>query len=222
MKIVITAATTSEWMPCFVNINKLYTEESIRYHVSFHQSGVGMVASCFSLTKMIMEDKPDLIIQAGIAGCFDESVKLGNVFVIGNEVLGDMGVEEDGEWRDIFNLKLEKSNYPPYKKRRLPNQHISRFNLLKLKAVNGVTVNEISTRKKRIKQLKNYYEPVTESMEGAALHYVCRCMQIPFIQMRAISNYVGERNKKKWAIPLAIGNLNEHLISYIEKLHQLN
>ena len=45
---------------------------------------------------------------------------------------------------------------------------------------------------------ENKFLPVIESMEGAALHYVCLMEKIPFLQIRSISNYIGERDKKKW------------------------
>lgn len=220
MRVVITAATTGEWMHCFSNIDKLYTEGSKRFKVFFHQSGVGMLATTFSLTKLIMEEKPDFIMQIGIAGCFDKDEKLGKVIVIENDLIGDIGVEEDGKWRDLFNLKLERSNYPPYEKRMLPNPHIEKYNLLKIKTACGITVNEITTRDKRIHQLIKKYNPYIESMEGAALHYVCRAMNVPFLQMRAISNYVGERDKTKWMISESLYNLNKTAINYIDKLYK--
>jgi futalosine hydrolase len=221
MKVVITAATTGEWMPAFLNINTLYTSESNRFKVSFHQSGVGMLASSVALTRMALEEKPDFVIQAGIAGTFDMSSTLGKTITIHEEYLGDTGVEEEGKWKDIFDLKLEKSNYPPYDKKRLPNEHLAKFNLLKLPEVTAITVNEISTSKSRIQQLMKKYNPVVESMEGAALHYVCREINIPFIQIRSISNYVGERNKAHWKMKEAIANLNETLLNYIDKLYKI-
>jgi futalosine hydrolase len=221
MRVFITAATVGEWMPCFSNINKLYTEKSRRFKIYFHQSGVGMMASSFSLTKLIMEEKPDLLLQVGMAGCFDTSVALGKVVVVEKEIEGNTGVEENGKWRDLFNLKLEKANYPPYVKRALPNPHIEKFNLLKLKAVTGITVTEVTTRRERIKQLVKKYEPVTESMEGAALHYVCRNTNTNFLQMRTISNYIGERDKSKWKMKEALDNLNTTLLKYIDKLYKI-
>jgi len=221
MRVIITAATVGEWMPCFLQIDKLYTEQSKRFKVFFHQSGVGMLASAFSLTKLVMEDKPDLLLQIGLAGCFDTSVPAGKVVLVETEIAGDLGVEEDGNWRDVFNMKLERSNYPPYEKKLLPNPHLQKLNLLKLRAVTGITVNEITTRKERIKQLVKKYNPVTESMEGAALHYVCRSMNIPFLQMRTISNYVGERDKSKWMIKEALDNLNQTLLKYVDKLYKI-
>ena len=218
---MITAATVGEWMPSFLKINNLYTAESQRLKVSFHQSGVGMLASAVSLTKMVLEDKPDLVIQAGIAGTFDQKINPGKLLVIKEEILGDMGVEEDGKWKDIFDLKLEKSSYHPFERRKLPNPWLSKFNLLKLPEVTGITVNEITTAKERIEQLIKKYDPVTESMEGAALHYICRETNTPFIQFRAVSNYVGERDKTYWKIKEAIENLNDGLLKYVDRLYKI-
>jgi futalosine hydrolase len=222
MRVIITAATTGEWMPSFLEMNTLYTGNSLRFKVQFHQSGVGMLASAVSITRMLLEDKPDLVIQAGIAGCFDKAMPLGKVVVIQTESVADMGVEEDGKWKDIFDLKLEKSSYHPFERRKLPNPWLDQYNLLKLPAVNGITVNEISTRPERVEQLIRKYDPVTESMEGAALHYVCRETGVPFLQIRALSNYIGERDKANWKIKESIGNLNQTLLRYVDKLYKIS
>jgi futalosine hydrolase len=221
MRVIITAATVAEWMPSFLEMNTLYTNESQRLKVRFHQAGVGMLATAVSLTKLIAEEKPDLVIQAGIAGCFDTTMTLGKVLTVNDEILGDMGVEEEGKWKDIFDLKLEKSSYHPFERRKLPNPWLSQFNLLKLPEVTAITINEITTDNERIQQIVKKYSPVTESMEGAALHYVCREAGIPFLQIRAVSNYIGERNKNNWKIKEAIDNLNQVLIKYIDKLYKI-
>jgi len=209
-------------MPSFLNINALYTGESQRLKLQFHQSGIGMLAASFALTKLAIEDKPDLIIQVGIAGTFDTTQPLGTVVVINEETLGDLGVEEDGKWKDLFDLKLEKSSYHPFEKRKLPNQWLTKYNLLGLQEVSGITVNEISTNQEKIQKLMKKYNPTIESMEGAALHYVARETSIPFIQIRAISNYIGERDKSNWQMKLAIDNLNHILIQYVDCLYQIS
>lgn len=222
MRVIISAATVVEWMPSFLNINALYTGESQRLKLQFHQSGIGMLAASFALTKLAIEDKPDLIIQVGIAGTFDTTQPLGTVVVINEETIGDLGVEEDGKWKDLFDLKLEKSSYHPFEKRKLPNQWLTKYNLLGLHEVSGITVNEISTNQERIQKLMKKYNPTIESMEGAALHYVARETNIPFIQIRAISNYIGERDKSNWQMKLAIDNLNQTLIQYVDCLYQIS
>ena len=221
MRVIITAATVAEWMPSFLEMNNLYTSNSHRFKVQFHQTGVSMLSAAVSLTKLALDEKPDLIIQAGIAGTFDPTMVLGKVVVVNEESLGDMGVEEDGKWKDIFDLKLEKSSYHPFERRKLPNPWLTQFNLLKLPEVSGITVNQVSTNPERIQQLYKKYNPVIETMEGAALHFVCRQANIPFLQIRSISNHIGERNKTNWKMKESIDTLNQTLLKYVDKLYKI-
>jgi futalosine hydrolase len=55
-------------------------------------------------------------------------------------------------------------------------------------------------------------------MEGAALHYVGNLLQAPFIQIRSISNYTGDRDKNHWRIQEAISRLNQTLLEYVTAL----
>ena len=183
--------------------------------LSFHQSGVGMLATAFSLSKLIWEQQPDLVIQAGIAGTFDRQCPLSEVFLVGNEYLGDTGVFENNAWRDLFDLKLEGADNTPFQNKALPNPWLSKYNLLQLPVVDAITVNAISTNPEQIARLIEKYNPVLESMEGAVLHYICRQTNTPFLQLRAISNYVGVRDKKQWTIGPAIAILNETLLEIV-------
>jgi len=221
MRVFITAATTGEWMPTYLDIPTLYTSDSSRLKIHFHQSGVGLLSAAVQITRLAVEEKPDLIIQAGIAGAFDPSLTLGRVVTVGEDQVGDMGVEEENRWKDIFDMKLEKGSYPPFEKRKLPNHFLEKYNLLHWPEVTAITVNEITTRPERIDQLVKKYNPGIESMEGAALHYVGRMLNIPFIQVRSISNYVGERDKSKWMMRQAIDHLNQALLKYAERLYKM-
>ena len=174
-----------------------------------------MMATCFSLSQIIAEHKPDLVIQAGIAGCFDKNLALGSVVVIDKEYIADLGVSENNDWKDVFDMKLVDTNEFPFADKQLINPHLDKLNVLNTKPVMGITVNNISTDKNRIEQYLEKYHPVIESMEGAALHYVCLQLKVPFIQIRSISNMVGERDKQNWKIKEAISNLNDYLKEYI-------
>ena len=50
-----------------------------------------------------------------------------------------------------------------------------------------------------------------ESMEGAAFFEGCLRLGIPFAEIRAVSNAVGERDHARWDIPLALRNLEAAL-----------
>jgi futalosine hydrolase len=221
MRVIITAATNGEWMPSFQKINPAYAGTNKRFSVGFHESGIGLLASSVSLMKMFVQETPSLIIQVGIAGCFDKKIPLGKVFAVKDDFAGDIGVMENKVWKDLFDLKLDKPNDAPYEKKSLPNPWLSQYNLLKLPTKKGVTVNTISTDKNKIDLYSGRYKATLESMEGAALHYIGRDLNIPFIQIRAVSNYVGERNKAKWNMQEAIYNLNETLLQYLDALNKI-
>jgi futalosine hydrolase len=217
MKVVITAATKLE----LNGITQRTSKDGIErrdVEVSFHVSGIGILHSCYSITRVLLEQKPDLIIQTGIAGCFDMQIPLGKLVTVEDEVVGDMGAEEDGNLQDLFDMKFHHKDAAPYSKGKLTNPWLRRYNLLHLDEVSGLTVNEISTRKERINHLVQKYNPVIESMEGAALHYTCLQTQVPFIQLRAVSNYIGERDKRKWKLVEALNNLSEATTQYLRLL----
>ena len=53
---------------------------------------------------------------------------------------------------------------------------------------------------------------VIESMEGAAFFFVCRQFNLPCLQLRSVSNNVGERDKSKWKMQDALQNLSEYFV----------
>lgn len=220
MRVIITAATHGEWMPSFQKINPKYVGNNKKFSVGFHESGIGMLASSVSLMKMFVQETPTLIIQVGIAGCFDKKIPLGKVFAIKDDFAGDIGVMENKVWKDLFDMKFDKPNDAPYEKKSLPNPWLKQYNLLNLPTKKSVTVNTISTDKNKIELLSGRYKAVLESMEGASLHYIGRDLTIPFIQIRAVSNYIGERDKSKWKMQEAIYNLNETLLEFLDALYK--
>ena len=221
MKVIITSATDKEILQIKEQIVSSGTEEISKTRISFHSSGVGILATCFTISKLIFEEKPDLIIQVGIAGTFESPYNHGEVVAVKSDCVGDMGVVEKGVFNDIFDMNLAEKNGFPFSDKKLPNPWIEKYNLLHLAEVNAVTVNEVTTKQDRIQQLKDKYNCKIESMEGAALHYCCLQTNTPFIQIRSISNQVGERDKNKWNMQDAISNLTSTTISYVEILRNL-
>jgi futalosine hydrolase len=55
-------------------------------------------------------------------------------------------------------------------------------------------------------------------MEGAAFHYVCLQQKINFLQLRGISNDVGQRDKSKWKLKESVENLNKELFKIMKNL----
>lgn len=189
------------------------------HRISTLTTGVGTLSTTWSLMRQIGRDRPDLIIQAGIAGSFSGKPP-GQVFAVRDEILADLGVWEDGRFKSVFDLRLADPDHPPFTAGRLCNPYQSLIDLSGLEPVGSITVNEISTNPGKIAWHRQHSAAEIESMEGGALHYVALQERIPFLQIRSVSNETGVRDKAKWNIPLAIRQLNDRLTVLLEELDQ--
>jgi futalosine hydrolase len=209
--ILVIAATAKEINP-FIELTRTGDINNADILIS----GIGLTASTYHLAKQLTLKKYDLVIQAGVAGCFDLRIALGAVVIVKQDAIADQSVIELQKLRTLFDLNLVPQDQYPYKKGWLINPNKEVLKKTKLKIVKGISVNQISTSKQMIKFYRDVFDPVTESMEGAALHYVCITENVPFVQIRSISNYIGERNKQKWNMMDSITNLNYELIKLIK------
>lgn len=216
MDILLTAATNFEIQP---TINYLADRDCLigdnRFEVLI--TGIGSMSTAYWLTKTIDKHRPDLLIQAGVGGSFSGSYPPGSLVLVNEEVTGDVGVEENNEFRDVFDMGLPQIS-APYTGKSLVNDDEDMLLRYNLPLVKAVTISEITTRPERIAQLQQKYQPVVESMEGAAFHYIALIEKIRYIQLRAVSNMVGERDKSKWKMKEAIAALNEQLIRMVDGL----
>ncbi len=214
MNCLVVAATPIELSPF---LNHLQTGAFSEADIDVLVTGIGLTATTWSLTRQFTVKKPDMVIQAGVGGCFDTSVPLGTVMAVKKEAIADQSVIELDKLRTLFDLKLVPQDQHPFSKGWLVNK-TDALKKLRLKKVTGVSVNEITTSKQKVKFYKETFNPVVESMEGAALHYVCLMEKVPFIQLRSVSNYIAERNKKNWNMKESVINLNNELIKLLTQL----
>ena len=213
MQVLIVAATTKEITP-FLDY---YQENKHSLNADILISGIGLTATAYHLAKQINLKRPKLIIQAGLSGAFNKTLPPGAVVAVKQDTIADESVVELEKLKTIFDLKLVPQNQFPFKKGWLINPHTTLIKKTKLEAVKAVSVNQISVSKQSIDFYRKKFDPAIESMEGAALHYVCLMENVPFIQLRCVSNNIGERNKKKWNMSESISNLNNELIRFIDK-----
>ena len=212
MKILLCSATEMEIAPTLQFLSTLGGGK-----IDVVITGVGLMTATYALTKSVAVHRPGLIIQAGIAGTLDMGMPLGTVVTVNNETIGDLGVQENGQFRSLFDLKLLGRNIEPWVESQLSNDD-KLLNRTGLPIVNGVTVNEISTDEDTIHYYRNQLNAQIETMEGAALHYVGLMEKIPFLQMRSLSNFIGERDKTKWMIKKALSQLNQELQKQLTNL----
>lgn len=216
MDILLAAATRQEIAPAIHYLQQHdFRMQGREFKVLI--TGIGMMATAYALSRYIHLHKPARVIQAGIGGSFSAAHPPESVVLVQEEVIGDLGVHEGHTFKDLFDMHLQDAGGHPYTGKFLVNPHITEYSQLGMLAVRGITINEITTDVARIQVLQQKYQPVVESMEGAALHYVCLMENVPFLQMRAISNYVGERDKKQWKMKESIEGLNERLMGLLSE-----
>lgn len=183
-------------------------------------TGVGSPQTTYSLTKYLASweyharEKPDLVLQAGVAGAFNRQLVLGEVVEVIAETWGDLGVTEaDGAFTDVFEMKLIDGDSLPYSGGKLLQPgHVYD---LACPLVQGLTVNCVSGEVGAIQALREKYSCDIESMEGAAFFMVCLREKVPFCSIRAISNYVEPRNRAGWQLEKAIDRLNAQLVAFL-------
>ena len=205
MNVLVVSATELELEP-FISENKV---------VDVLITGIGIPATIFQLTKRLCQKNYDLVIQAGIACTFSGSIKKGAVVLVNKDIFGDVGIYEKGNFNTLFEAGFINKNDFPFTEGWLVNHH-EYLSKATLALATGITVNKITDDAGQVNELFDKFNPGIESMEGAALHYVCLMQNVAFLQLRSISNMVGERDKSKWAMKVAITNLNMELKKLIE------
>jgi futalosine hydrolase len=207
MKVLVVSATEFEIGP-FLKENK---------GIDVVVTGIGITSATYNLTRKLLQNKYDLVIQAGIAGSYNNKFQNTNVVLVGKDTFGDCGIVEKGNFKTLFESGLMQENDFPFKNGWLMNNS-NYISFSKLPIAKGITVNRITDDSAVIRKMAEKFDADVESMEGAALHYVCLQQQQSFLQLRGISNAVGERNKEKWATGEAITNLNKELKILIQNL----
>lgn len=208
MKLLIVTATEAE-----IKLFKdSYSKLQQKHDVSFLHTGVGMAVTAYALTKEVLKHKYDLIINAGIAGSFYRGIKVAEVVMVQFELFAELGAEDDKTF-----IKFPEMNLPgPYAFKNAKVLSGSYYS--SLKKVKSATVNTVHGNEENINAFLKLHDVELESMEGAAVAMVCEAENIPYVQIRSISNYVTKRNRDAWDIPNAIKNLNEGLRKIIDEL----
>ena len=173
--------------------------------------GVGIPFFIYNLSKHLSSNSYKTAILIGISGSYNTELYLSECVVVNKDSFADLGAEEENGFVDIFEMGFADANTYPFKNSVIE----SNMDILSgYKRVSGNTVYSISYNKKRLLTR----DADTESMEGAAFLYCCKKENIDCLQLRSISNYVGERDKEKWKINEALHNLSVNTEFLLEEL----
>lgn len=212
MRLLITAAEEEELTTAKQAYNSLSINEQKSLDITWMLTGIGTTSTSYRLTKILNSvDTPfDLAINIGIAGSFTNNFPIGSVARIEKEFFGDLGFETFTGFQTLFDYKILDADTHPFRSGALNAPKLSEKveeAMHEYRDACAVTVQTVSGLPEKTEQLIKGFMPAIESMEGAAFFYVCILEEIPFIELRSVSNEVGERDRTKWDIPLALSSL---------------
>jgi len=194
---------------------EIYSLVRLGENIELLISGIGIHQTTYTLTKALARKKYNLVIHIGIAGSFDLNMDLGTVVNIASETFGDLGIERENGFTTIFDLGLANENDFPFTNGKMVNNTPLPEFLEEIPSVQGLTVNSLATDDQKNQFRCEYFDIDVESMEGAAVFYTCLMEKVDFVEIRALSNYMGERDKNQWVIEEAIEELNEFIVDLV-------
>ena len=191
------------------------------YHKTYDLviTGPGVFNAAHALTVYLEKSHPALVLQSGIAGIFRQTGgNIGDIGIATREHYIHTGIQSDRlenlplPFDLIDACPLTRKGIYLFEKDRVDHTHeiLSRsLSSNKINIIKGpfITVSTLTSSLRQVDTLYSTFSPVMEAMEGAACAHVAARYDIPFIEVRAASNYVGERDKSKWDIGLAAKHL---------------
>jgi futalosine hydrolase len=184
---------------------------------------VGKVRAAAATLREIAAARPAWILQVGCGGAFPGAgLELGDVVLALEEFLADEGVETPAGFLGLEELgfaQARRGGEALYS--RIPVASPSDLGIedwedaaaalaqsrgFRLRSGRMVTVSTASGTDARAQALEARFQPLVESMEGAAAALVAWEEGIPFLELRGVSNFTGARDRARWEVERACGN----------------
>ncbi len=228
MDVLLVSATALEIGPVLARLESDYEKAPDGSFTQGHLrivpliTSIGAVSTAWHLGRLFAQYRPDWALHAGVAGAFDRSLSLGSVVQIVADRFGDVGAEEaDGRFTDVYELGLENPDEPPFAGGWLYNAAATEARFLP--SVRGLTVSRVHGYAPSIEAIqKKYPQAQVETMESAAFFYACLRAEVPFSEIRSISNYVEPRQRNAWKLELAIEELNAVVADMLQMLAEMS
>lgn len=161
----------------------------VREGVEFLVSGIGPVEAALATAAALSRERYELAINAGIAGGFPGRGDVGDAFAVAEEFYADLELEGGAELGFTLPDRAESSasTLEPFRAGKLPAR-IGR----------GITTATITASDGRAELLALRFECDLEAMEGFAVLRAATLAGVPALELRGISNIVGDRAKNRW------------------------
>lgn len=173
-------------------------------------AGVGPILAAARTASLLTKKNYDLVISAGIAGAFPGRANIGSIVVSSEIICGDLGVETSEGFMEIEALNFGTSRYSVDSK--LTQKIFERLKQNEMDAYLGgiITLSTITgTAAKAEKLMAREHGAIAEAMEGFGVATASNDIGILALEIRAISNLVGPRNKSAWRIDEAFQSLEK-------------
>ena len=185
-------------------------------------TGIGTVNAAHALTCQLEQQLPDLVIQFGIGGAYvPTGLPIRSVVLATEEVYGDVGVVTPEGWKpvDEIGIPLVHGDPPRFNRFPLDPQLVATAaEICGVRSGTFVTVSQCSGVQAVGDALHSRFNALCESMEGAAAAHICTLYNVPFLEVRGISNLVEDRQPARWDIPGAADAAQSALIKIISNM----
>lgn len=202
------------------------------------EGGVGQVNTAAALTLALTRHEPAVILQFGAGGAYVRSgLRVGDLAIATEECYGDTGVLTPESWMDLEGMgfpMLPARTHTGVLKEPLYNRiplDATRAEMIRKHVKNGmegettcgivagpfITVQQCSGVQSVGDTLAARYGGICENMEGAAAAHVAAAFEIPFVEIRGVSNRVVDRDLTQWDLPLAIRRCQQAVERIVEQ-----
>lgn len=180
--------------------------------------GVGKTEAAMSLSRRLASrSRPDVVIAFGVCGAYrpdtvqadTPTLRPLDLCLVETDSLADEGVETPGDFLSLADLGLGSTG--PFVADAAWNERAASA-LERPPIVRGATVSACSGSDSRATAIARRSSAAIETMEGAAIARVCTVFEVPWIQVRCVSNYCGDRERGEWRLEFAATRLADSVL----------
>lgn len=181
--------------------------------------GVGKCEASVSLVRRLASaPRPDLVIGFGVCGAYRDAatpVGLLELCLVESDTFADEGVATPEGFRSLRDLGL--GSIGPFAADGAWNERAREW-LPEARLVRAATVSTCGGTDALARDLAGRSNAAIETMEGAAIALACERLGLPWIQLRCVSNYTGDRERGEWRLDGAVARLKESVLALARRL----
>ena len=186
----------------------------IREDVIACAGGVGKVNAAMATQLMIDHYAPDLILNAGVAGCF-EHAEIGDLVLAEAFMQHDMDTTNIGD-PECFVSTVNCINFPTsdFDRAKAAMDKVG----LPYRTGLVATGDWFGVDCERSRHIADTFHPLLCEMEGCAIAQVCMRNEVKFMSIKSVSDCLFEHHDFYFNFPTAMKDLNRVVVQFIDAL----